>query len=239
MELKIFEDADSLARDVASRLRLKLESRLNVGFATGRTMDPVYVHLAARKPQMPLAQAWMLDEYLGLSAGDSRTYAHYLNERVFTPLEYPVQQINLPRLSMGNPQEAADEYEDRLRLAGGLDVQLLGIGHNGHVGLNEPGSSIHSRTRVVTIAESTRVANQSLFASLEEVPREALTLGLGTLNEAKELWLLAIGRGKAEIIKRFLEGEVTEDVPATLLRSHPGLRVFLDQEAASLLKPVR
>lgn len=238
MELKIYEDAALLASDVARRLSKKLESPLNVGFATGRTMDPLYASLLKKRPQMPLARVWMLDEYLGLSAGDARTYAHYLRERVFTPLDYPEAKINLPRLSLSNPQEAADDYEDRLRAAGGLDVQLLGIGHNGHLGLNEPGSSIDSRTRVVTIAESTRVANQGFFDSLNEVPREALTLGLGTLNEARELWLLATGRGKAEIIKRFLEGEVSESVPATLLRSHPGLHVFLDQEAASLLKPV-
>lgn len=238
MELKIFEDAGLLASEVARRLSKKLEAPVNVGFATGRTMDPLYASLLTKRPQMPLARVWMLDEYLGLSAGDERTYAHYLRERVFTPLDYPEQQINLPRLSMADPQEAADDYEDRLRTAGGLDVQLLGIGHNGHLGLNEPGSSIDSRTRVVTIAESTRVANQAFFSSLEEVPREALTLGLGTLNEARELWLLATGRGKADIIKRFLEGEVSENVPATLLRSHPGLRVFLDREAASLLKPI-
>lgn len=238
MELKIFEDADSLAREVARRLAQKLEKSLNVGFATGRTMDPVYAHLAQKRPQMLLAKVWMLDEYLGLFPGDHRTYAYYLQEKVFTPLDYPAAKINLPRLSMANPQEAADDYEDRLRAAGGLDLQLLGIGHNGHLGLNEPGSSIDSRARVVTIAESTRVANQGFFASLDEVPREALTLGLGTLNEAKELWLLATGKGKAEIIKRFLEGEVSESVPATLLRAHRGLRVYLDEEAASLLKPV-
>ena len=238
MELKICEDADSLARDVARRLAHKLEKSLNVGFATGRTMDAVYAHLALKRPQMPLARVWMLDEYLGLPAGDARTYAHYLHVNVFAPLDYPAAKINLPNLSLSNPQEAADDYEDRLLAAGGLDVQLLGIGHNGHLGLNEPGSSIDSRARVVTIAESTRVANQGFFASLDEVPREALTLGLGTLNDAEELWLLAIGKGKAPIIKRFLEGEVSEDVPATLLRAHPGLQVFLDREAASLLKPI-
>jgi glucosamine-6-phosphate deaminase len=188
---------------------------------------------------MPLARAWMLDEYLGLPEGDHRSYASYLREKVFVPLEYPGELINLPRLASMAAQEAADEYEDRLRAAGGLGVQLLGIGHNGHLGLNEPGSSVNSRTRVVTIAESTRVANKDFFASLEEVPREAVTLGLGTLSEAKELWLLAIGLGKARIIQRMLEGAVSEDVPATLLRQHPGLKVFLDQEAASLLKPIR
>jgi len=239
MEVRIFETSSALAQTVARGLRLKLEANLNVGFATGRTMDPLYAELTTRqRPSMPLARAWMLDEYLGLPVGDQRSYASYLRDKVFTPLNYPGDLINLPRLATLGPQEAADEYEDRLRQSGGLDVQLLGIGHNGHLGLNEPGSSVNSRTRVVTIAESTRLANKDFFASLDEVPREAVTLGLGTLNEARELWLLATGNGKAQIMKRVLEGEVSEDVPATLLRHHPGLKVFLDKEAASLLKPV-
>jgi len=202
-------------------------------------MDPVYQQRGGGGGRRGGARGGMLDEYLGLPAGDARNYASYLRERVFNPLKYPVELINLPNLNGQPPQDAADEYEDRLRSAGGLDVQLLGIGHNGHVGLNEPGSSIHSRTRVVTIADSTRTANQSFFASLDEVPREAITLGIGTLLEARELWLLATGKGKAEVIKKFIEGDVTEDVPASLLKSHPGLRVFLDREAASLLKPIR
>ena len=235
MKVKVYADAAELAREVAGQLARRLEIPGNVGFATGRTMDPLYAALRAHPPTTMEAHAWMLDEYLGLAFEDSRTFGAYLKEQVFLPLGYPLDLLCLPNLRAFPPAEAAQEYEWRLEAAGGLDVQLLGIGHNGHVGFNEPGSKASSRSRVVQIAERTRLANSAGFGGVEHVPRQAVTLGLANIASARELWLLATGEGKSEIVRRFLEAEVSEDVPATLLRSHPGLTVYLDRAAASLL----
>ncbi|MBY0518672.1 MAG: glucosamine-6-phosphate deaminase [Bacteriovoracaceae bacterium] len=231
MKIQVFDTEAQLASHVASLLAAKLEESLTIGFATGKTMVSIYEHLKLNPPRTIKARATMLDEYLGLRANDERSYAAFLNHHVFSPLHFPNSQIFLPQ-DLSDPIKASLSYEKAIHNLGGLDLQLLGIGLNGHVGLNEPGSSKESRTRVVKIAESTRVANQNEFSSLEEVPTQALTLGMATLREAKNLWLIANGEKKSEIILKFLKGEVSEDVPATLLRDHPGLTVFLDKNAA-------
>ena len=215
---------------------MKLQEIGLIGFATGRTMDPVYQALQQLAPFEIKAQASMLDEYVGLAADDSRSYRYYLQSRVFGPLGFLPKQIHLPKLEAMPANEAAQDYERQVMSLGGLHVQLLGLGLNGHLGLNEPGSTVESRTRIVEIAEKTRLSNQSFFNSLEDVPKHALTLGLGTLHEAKELWLIVTGLSKAKILKDVLEGPRTTDVPASLLRDHIGLKIFVDTEAASLLK---
>ena len=236
MQLIHFNSADELARDVAKRLSIKLQEKGLVGLATGRTMDPIYQELQALAPFEIKAQVSMLDEYVGLVAHDPRSYRYYLQSRVFAPLGFPNESIHLPKLEAMTEVEAASEYEQRLLSLGGLRVQLLGLGLNGHLGLNEPGSLIDSRTRIVEIAEKTRISNQSFFNSLNDVPKKALTLGLGTLNEAQELWLIVTGMTKSKILKDVLEGESSSDVPASLLRDHKGLKIFIDAAAGSLLK---
>ncbi len=236
MQLIHFNSADELAREIALKLSLKLQEKGLVGFATGRTMDPIYQQLQALTPVEIKAQGSLLDEYVGLSENDPRSYRYYLQSRVFAPLGFSKESIHLPKLEELTPDEAAIEYEKRLLSRGGLRVQLLGLGLNGHLGLNEPGSTVDCRTRIVEIAEKTRISNQSFFNSLEEVPKQALTLGLGTLNEAKELWLIVTGMTKAKILKDVLEGDSSSDVPASLLRDHKGLKVFIDAAAGSLLK---
>lgn len=234
MKIRRFEDSVALAEAVAQQLATMLTNTGNVGFATGRTMDPIYAELVKLAPRVA-AQVWMLDEYLGLSAEDTRSYRFYLQTRVFGPLQVPPAQIHLPLLDALAPDAAALAYESELQHTGGLRLQLLGLGLNGHLGLNEPGSALTERTRIVEIAEKTRVSNQSFFADLSEVPTRALTLGLATLNDAQELWLIVSGSAKAEILKQVLEGPVTPAVPASLLRDHPGLVVFVDAAAASQL----
>lgn len=235
MKIKRFQDSATLAQAVARELATRLSSTGSIGFATGRTMDPIYEALLELAPRVS-AQVWMLDEYLGLSAEDQRSYRYYLQTRVFKPLQVPPAQIHLPQLEVLAPEAAALAYEVELQRFGGLRLQLLGLGLNGHLGLNEPGSTLSERTRIVKIAEKTRVSNQSFFGSLSEVPTHALTLGLATLNDAQELWLIVSGAAKAEILQEVLEGPVTSRVPASLLRDHPGLIVFVDEAAASRLR---
>lgn len=241
MELTVAPSASALYAQLASRLSTVLrEPGLQLGLATGTTMAPLYQAVVKLHGQLrPAASFWMLDEYLGLAVDDPRSYRSFLHQHLLAHFPIDKNQLEFPALERLAPAAAARDYDERLSRAGGLGVQLLGIGMNGHVGLNEPGSLPASRTRVVDIAESTRVSNQHEFGDLALVPTQALTLGLANLLEAKELWLIAVGERKAKIVARALEGRVSTDVPASLLRAHPGLRVFLDAAAASELTASR
>jgi glucosamine-6-phosphate deaminase len=235
MKIQIFATKHELELDTASMIAQQLQQPGNLGFATGRTMEPIYAQLRALAPIEVKSDVWILDEYIGLNETHVQSYRYFLNQLVFEPLKVPRDKIHFPPLDQKEATEACQDYDNELRKHGGLTVQLLGLGLNGHIGLNEPGSKVNSPTRVVEIAEKTRLTNQSYFGALENVPTHAMTLGLEALNAARELWLIVTGKGKAEILQKVVEGEVTEQVPASLLRSHPGFRIFADTEAASLL----
>ena len=236
--MTIFKNSSELYRDLAAQLALRLQKPQQIGFATGKTMEPLYKELRQLAPFKVNATAWILDEYLGLSANHPQSYRYFLNELILNPLGFNPSSICFPALEELPLEQAVMEYEAKFKQTGGLDLQLLGLGTNGHVGLNEPGSDKESRTRVVEIAEATRISNSSYFDHLSEVPQKAMTLGMANLLETKELWLIVTGSKKTEIVRRVIEGEITQEVPASLLRKHPNLHVFLDQEAAGLLKPV-
>jgi glucosamine-6-phosphate deaminase len=236
MDIKIYPTSSELAKSLAADLAQILSAPLNVGFATGRTMEPIYKVLRENFRGSPKAHGWILDEYLGLEAQDPQSYRFFLNQKVFLPLGFSESQVHFPNLEILKAHEAADDYEQQICKIGGLDLQLLGLGLNGHVGLNEPGSTVNSITRVVQIAQSTRLSNQEFFKSLESVPKEAITLGLSTLAQSKSLWLIATGESKAKIVKEILQDEISVDRPASLLRNHPGLVVHLDEAAAKFLE---
>ncbi len=236
MEIKVFKDLDRLATFLAQELAFKMSRPGNVGFAAGKTMDAIYAALRAHPPKEIKAHAWMLDEYLGLSPNDPQTFGSYLAHEVFAPLKIDSSMIHKFELVSQAPESAAKSYEEDLKRAGSLDLQLLGIGLNGHVGLNEPGSKSDSVTRVVEVAEKTRVANQSTFRSLEDVPKLAITMGIQTILNAKDIWLIATGEKKAEIIKRLVNEPPSSDLPASLLKHHSGFKLFLDESAAKFIK---
>lgn len=238
MELHIYRSTDELYRDLAQKLAEKIEKPLQLGFATGKTMEPLYAQLRTLVPLKVKATGWILDEYLGLRGDHTQSYRYFLNQYVFGPLGFPSSQICFPPLDEHELTEAIRIYEERFQKVQGLDLQLLGLGLNGHVGLNEPGSRASDRTRVVQIAELTRQSNLVYFNDLSEVPSSAVTFGLANLLENKELWLIVTGSKKAEIVKRVVEGDVDASVPATLLKQHKNLKVFLDPQAAQLLKPI-
>jgi glucosamine-6-phosphate deaminase len=236
MEIKVYPTSSELAENIAKDLAQKLALPLNIGFATGRTMEPIYKALRESFRGSPKAHGWILDEYLGLKTQDPQSYRFFLNQKVFLPLGFSKPQVHFPNLEILKAHEAAEDYEQQIGKLGGLDLQLLGLGLNGHVGLNEPGSTSNSITRVVQIAQSTRLSNQEFFASLESVPKEAITLGLSTLAQSKSLWLIATGDSKAKIVKEILQDEISTERPASLLRKHSGLVVHLDEAAAKFLK---
>ncbi|MET1156665.1 6-phosphogluconolactonase [Arthrobacter sp.] len=206
-----------------------------LGLATGSSPLPLYEALARKAVDMSAVTAFALDEYIGLPAGHTQSYATVIRTHVIEPLGMTTGSVHVPD---GNPEDeehAGGAYEAAIAAAGGIDLQILGIGSNGHLGFNEPGAPFSSRTRAVTLADRTRRDNTRFFGTLEAVPTRAVTQGLATIFDARHLLLIAHGSGKAQAIRRALTGPVTEEFPASLIQLHPSATVVLDREAAALL----
>ena len=209
-----------------------------LGVATGGTMEGVYRELSQRAQGLDLARirAFSLDEFLGLAPAHPLSFRAFLEQHFVGPLGLNPGQLVTPdaELAVKDPVAAATVYEDQIAAVGGIDLQLLGIGRNGHVAFNEPGSLAASRTRVIELDSVTRADAVGAFGSEEAVPTHAITVGIATILEAKRLRLLAFGEGKAAAVGRTMRGPVGADVPATFLAGHNGLELHLDRSAAGL-----
>ena len=220
---------------VASMLWERISSHPTsvIGLATGRTMEPVYAHLAKLISASPLELSktffFMLDEYLGLPENHPSSFKHYIKTQVEGPLNLKASQIAYPP---ADREDGARHYEELLKEAKGIDLQLLGIGVNGHVGFNEPGSKRDSRTRRIELTPETIKANQDQFVD-DLIPKQALSMGIGTIMEARSLVMLATGKSKADVIKHLLNHHHDPDCPATYLKDHPHFTLVLDPDAAS------
>ncbi len=223
------------ARLIEERLRARPE--LVLGLATGRTMEDVYAALVASGVSFAACRTFNLDEYVGLSPEDPNSYAHYMHEHLFRHVDIDRQNTHLPDGAAADLKAAARDYEASIAAAGGIDLQLLGIGEAGHIGFNEPLSAMMSRTRDKTLTPTTRRQNAEMFGGdAEKVPTRALTMGVGTILEAKELVLLACGASKAAIVARAVEGPITASVSASAIQVHPSCKVILDEPAAAELR---
>ncbi len=230
--------------EIAAELIARLVTRKPdavLGLATGSSPLPVWNALAARKADSvhPLdlgrVHGFALDEYIGLPVGHPESYRSVNTREVVEPLGLDPARVRVPG-DDGLPTEGAGErYERDIEAAGGVDLQVLGIGRTGHIGFNEPGSSLASRTRVKTLAEQTRTDNARFFDSLDDVPRHCLTQGLGTILDARHLVLLAFGAAKAEAIAGAVEGPVSSSLPASAIQLHPLVTVIVDEAAGSEL----
>ncbi|MCQ2000372.1 glucosamine-6-phosphate deaminase [Arthrobacter zhaoxinii] len=231
-------DAAGLGALGASFVEVLLRDRPEpvLGLATGSSPLPAYRHLATRGLDLSRVRAFALDEYVGLPAGSEQSYAAVIDREVVRPLGLDPGRVAVPDGGAEDPAQAADAFEHRLEQSGGVDLQLLGIGHNGHLAFNEPGSALDSRTRVECLSETTRRANARFFPSLTEVPRFCITQGLGTIRRARHLLLLVRGKGKAGTLERALTGPVDADCPASILQLHPRVTVIADEAAASGLE---
>ena len=215
--------------------------RAVIGVATGSTMTGVYRALVSAAVERSLDTSgitcFSLDEYIGVRDGDPRLFRSVLEGHLVDDLGLRPEQLITPdpRLAAESPEAAAAVYEEALVASGGVDLQLLGIGRNGHVAFNEPGSPADSLTRTVALEARTREDAAGTFGGLDATPTRAITVGIGTILRARRLRLLAFGGGKAGIIASTLQGPVSEDVPATLLRAHHDLEVHLDVDASSAL----
>lgn len=238
MEVILRPDAEAAVELVARLVEARLRARpdLVLGLATGRTMERVYDRLVAGGASFRRARTFNLDEYIGLPVDHPASYHSYMRERLFDRVDVDPANTHLPDGAAPDPAEAARAYEAAIARAGGIDVQLLGIGQAGHIGFNEPLSAFASRTRDKTLTPTTRAQNAGMFGGDPgAVPPRALTMGVATILEARELILLATGEGKAAIVARAVEGPLTAMVSATAIQMHPNCKVVLDEAAGSEL----
>lgn len=228
------EAGGELVADLITRLVARKPDAV-LGLATGSTPLPVWRALAARGLDLSRARGFALDEYIGLPAGHPESYRAVIAREVVEPLGLDPVLVHVPGDDGGSVEGAGDRYEAAISAAGGVDLQVLGIGRTGHIGFNEPGSSLVSRTRVKTLTEQTRADNARFFSSPDEVPRHCLTQGLGTILDARHLVLLAFGEAKADAIAGAVEGPVSSSLPGSAIQLHPQVTVVVDDAAAARL----
>ena len=251
MPVRIMADHEAVSVEVAGRIASLLRERADagervvLGLATGSTPLGIYRELIRLHRDEGLdfsnVVTFNLDEYFPMDPGRVQSYRRFMREHLFDHVNVPDGQIHIPSGDIPRAEAAAhcEAYEDAIRDAGGIDFQILGIGRSGHVGFNEPGSSRSSRTRLLYLDPVTRADAASDFFGEENVPLEAITMGVATILEAREIALIAIGEHKAEIVRRAVEGEVHAGVAATYLQEHPNATVYLDPSAAAELTRVR
>jgi len=241
IEIEIVPDHESASARVAGfiveQIRRKPASVL--GLATGGTPERTYELLVEKvnAGHLSFSQAttFNLDEYVGLLPDHPQSYHAYMRFRLFGETDFDAERTHLPKGTADELSDAGGQYEALIAEAGGIDLQLLGLGANGHIGFNEPGATEDSRTRVVDLTEETIAANARFFDSPEDVPRRALTMGIATILEAREIVLIATGESKAEAVERSVRGPVAPQMPASFLQQHPSVTFVLDEAAASLL----
>ncbi|WP_120003102.1 glucosamine-6-phosphate deaminase [Nesterenkonia muleiensis] len=216
----------------------RVEGDFVLGVSTGSTPGSTWRALAGRLGESSVdtgrIQAFALDEYLDIEADHPESYRAVVRRQITLPLGLNPEKVRCPG-DDGRDLQAPQRYEQAIRDAGGIDLQVLGIGRNGHIAFNEPGSSLASRCRVAALAEQTRQDNSRFFSSQEEVPRYCITQGIGTIMQARQLLLIAYGTAKAEALAAALEGPITAAVPASAIQLHPDVVVVADRSAASLL----
>lgn len=226
----IIRAADIITRTVTARPGAVL------GLATGGTMTPLYKELARRHREEGVSFArttsFNLDEYIGLPPHHPCSYHHYMRDAFFDHVDIDPARTHLPKGDAPDPQAASDAYEALITQAGGIDLQILGIGQNGHIGFNEPTASLGSRTRIKTLTKSTREANQRYFASFNQTPQYAITTGVATILNSRKCLLIATGASKAGAVANMIEGPLAAVCPASALQMHKHATIILDREAA-------
>ncbi|WP_435770907.1 glucosamine-6-phosphate deaminase [Nocardioides sp. SYSU DS0651] len=243
MEVVPFGTADAVAALAADTIEAAVRARPEavLGLATGSTPLPTYRelirrHRAGTGPSYDRVRCFTLDEYVGLPAGHRESYRATIARELTDPLGIAADRVQGPDPSPDGLPTAGARYEQALAAAGGVDVQLLGIGSDGHLAFNEPGSSLASLTRIKTLTDQTRRDNARFFGSVDEVPRHVLTQGLGTILQARHLLLLATGSAKAAALAAAVEGPLTASCPASVLQLHPHVSVLVDDDAAGRLR---
>jgi glucosamine-6-phosphate deaminase len=241
MEIIIAKNYDEMSRISAKIIagEVKKKYDLTLGLATGDTPVGTYKELVRLYNEEGLdfskLTTFNLDEYIGLAPLHENSYNYFMKENFFKHVNVNPSRVFVPQGDTDDPEIFCEWYEHKIKEAGGIDLQILGIGRDGHIAFNEPGSSFASRTRVKALYKDTIEDNARFFKSQDEVPRFAISIGIGTILEARKILLIASGKKKAEICARFIEGPVTSMITATALQLHCHATVVLDEDAASLL----
>ncbi len=241
MEIIIFDNKSQAcqlgAQIVARQIQQKADSVL--GLATGSTPLALYREMielyTLKQLDFSRTTSFNLDEYVGLPPSHSSSYNSYMWKNLFSQINIRPHRIHIPDGMAPDIAEHCRQYEGAIKAAGGIDLQILGIGADGHIGFNEPSSSLASRTRIKTLTGETRRDNAPNFSSPDDVPHHVITMGVGTIMESRTCLLLAFGAGKARAVRDMVEGPITSSVPASALQMHPHTIVILDEEAAAEL----
>ena len=210
-----------------------------LGLATGSTPEDMYSRLAEMHKRGDLdfsdVRTFNLDEYYPIKKSNSQSYDYFMREKLFSHINIPKEHITLPNGECADPEKECAEYERMISEAGGIDLQVLGIGLNGHIAFNEPVDELRLETHLTDLTPSTIEANSRFFASMDEVPKKALTMGMGTILKARSILLLITGEKKAAIAKKLFSGVVSTSVPASFLNLHPDVTALMDEAAAGLI----
>jgi glucosamine-6-phosphate deaminase len=242
MDVVICRSYEELSKAAAAVVADLVSHKPNavLGFATGSSPVGLYQELARLHHKEGLdfskVTTFNLDEYVGLAGDHPQSYRRFMNENLFNHINVPAQNTHVPSGTATNPKAFCEWYEKQIRDAGGIDLQVLGIGSDGHVAFNEPGSSLGSRTRMVTLTEQTIDDNARFFEKKADVPRHAISMGVGTILEARKLLMVVNGENKAPALAAAIEGPITSMITASALQLHPDAIVFVDEEAAAQLK---
>lgn len=241
MRILIDKDYETMSLHGAEIVATEMRKRpsLVLGLATGSTPLGLYRKWITMVESGNLSFAnvttFNLDEYLGLPSDHPQSYRTFMRENLFRHIDINLNRTHIPNGVAEDVMKQCEEYDNLIEQAGGIDIQILGIGRNGHIGFNEPGEDFGRLTHVVRLSGSTRRANARFFSRLEDVPTYAITMGLKNIMRARQILLLAAGEDKSEAVYRALSGDVTEDLPASILQLHPNCIFLLDEAAASKL----
>ncbi|MGQ9574447.1 MAG: glucosamine-6-phosphate deaminase [Thermoguttaceae bacterium] len=244
MEIIIKPTYEEMSKAAAQTVAELINSKPNavLGLATGSTPQGLYKELVRMHQEEGLdfsqVTTFNLDEYVGLTKDHPQSYHYFMHENLFKHINIPPQNIYIPSGTTTNYRAFCAWYEQRIRQVGGIDLQLLGIGSDGHIAFNEPSSSLGSRTRIKTLDRQTIQDNARFFERIEDVPVYAITMGVGTILEARRIVLLANGEHKAEAVAAAIEGPLTSMITASALQLHPDVICFLDRPAASRLRRI-
>ncbi len=242
MRVVVVENDKEMSREAANLIQERIKEKPNsvLGLATGSTPIGTYKELIRYHEQGSVffskATAFNLDEYCGLDGDHAQSYARFMKENFFQSIDIDSENTFIPKGNAEDKQVECERYDALIRERGGIDLQLLGIGENGHIGFNEPNDLLSAGTHRVELDQGTIEANSRFFDSYEEVPKSALTMGMGTILKAKEIVLLASGVKKAEAIRGLLSGKISTKNPASFLQLHPRVTIIIDREIADAIQ---
>ncbi|WP_066187409.1 MULTISPECIES: glucosamine-6-phosphate deaminase [Gracilibacillus] len=237
MELIKAKDYQDMSKKAAEFIieRVKLNPNATIGLATGGTPVQTYANIVEdhqiNKTSYKKVTTFNLDEYVGLPIEDPNSYHYYMKEHLFQKIDIPTDRTFLPNGLATDLAAECQAYEELISANNGIDLQLLGLGQNSHIGFNEPGTPFDQRTHVVDLAESTIEANARFFETLDEVPRQAITAGINTIMDSKEILLIVSGQEKREALSQLLTGEVSTEFPASILKTHPQVTIIATEDA--------